>query len=71
MDRDTLVEAMEAADRVCTNFMISLETMWQIESAGMVDKKVLEKLSFAMNAVLVLREHLEEEFEQLKVPDDD
>lgn len=71
MDKDTLVEAMQTADRVCTNFMISLETMWQIESAGMVDKKILDKLSFAMNAVLVLREHLEEEFESLRVPDDD
>lgn len=71
MDKDTLVEAMQAADRVCTNMMISLETMYDIESAGFVDKKVLERLSFAMNVVLVLRNQLDEELEFVKFAEDD
>lgn len=71
MDKDTLVEAMQVADRVCTNMMISLETMYDIESAGFGDKKVLERLSFAMNVVLVLRNQLDEELEFVKFAEDD
>lgn len=65
MDRETRIAMAEAADRVCTNFMLTLETMWEIEGAGMVDQKVLDKLSFAMNVVLTLRSHLDDEFESL------
>lgn len=71
MARDTLVEAMDAADRVCTNMLITLETLYDIESVGLLDKKVQEKLSFAMNVVLVLRNQLNEELEFVKVADDD
>jgi len=71
MDKDILFEAMQAADRICTNMLITLETLYDIESIGLLDKKVQEKLSFAMNVVLVLRNQLDEELEFVKVADDD
>ena len=71
MDRETFFALSDATNRVCTNMMIALETMWEIESQGIIDQKVLDRLSFAMNVIVVLQSQLDDEFERVRPVEDD
>lgn len=67
MDKETVVVASQGANRVCTNMILSLQTMWEVECEGVVNPAAVDRLKFAIDVVAVLRDHLNDEFELISL----
>lgn len=67
MDKETVVVASQGANRVCTNMILSLQTMWEVECEGVVNPAAVDRLKFAIDVVAVLRDQLNDEFELISL----
>lgn len=71
MDEKTFLAVSQTGHRVCTNMILTLHTMLEIESQGIPNQVTLDKLEFAVDVVAVLRDHLDYEFELTSLTSDD